>query len=125
MWDVLITVGILCGCFWLCLLLQQHFQIPEHYSTLFAFAVFLVSLTTSGYIYGIAAALVSMLLLNYAFTFPYFEFDFITPASLFSALVMTIIAILTGTLTPKIKRQHQKVAGEYGKHPAKAGYYPR
>ena len=104
LWDVLITIGILGICFCTCLILHKFFNIPEHFSTLFAFAVFLVSLTTNGYIYGLVAALVSMLLVNFV-DLPFFEFDFITPGNLFSAIVMVTIAILTGTLTTKIKRQ--------------------
>ena len=104
LWDVLITVGILAGCFCLCLILQEFFDIPEHFSTLFAFAVFLVSLTTNGYIYGLVAAFVSMLLVNLV-DFPFFEFDFISPGNLFSAIVMVTIAILTSTLTTKVKHQ--------------------
>ena len=104
LWDVLITIGILGCCFCLCLILEEYFDIPEHFSTLFAFAVFLVSLTTNGYIYGLVAALVSMLLVNFV-DFPFFEFDFMTPGNLFSAIVMVIIALLTGTLTTKVKHQ--------------------
>lgn len=104
LWDVLITVGILGSCFCLCLILQEFFDIPEHFSTLFAFAVFLVSLTTNGYIYGLAAALLSMLLVNFV-DFPFFKFDFMTPGNLFSAIVMVTIAILTSTLTTQVKRQ--------------------
>ena len=105
LWDVLITVGLLAGCFVLCLILQHFFEIPGHFSTLFAFAVFLVSLTTNGYIYGLIAALASMLLVNYAFTFPFFKFDFITPANFFSAVIIVTISILTSALTTKLKRQ--------------------
>ncbi len=104
LWDVLITLGVLAACFVLCLVLQQFFDIPEHFSTLFAFAVFLVSLTTNGYIYGLVAALISMLLVNFV-DFPFFKFDFITPGNLFSAIVMVTIALLTGTLTTKVKHQ--------------------
>ena len=81
------------------------FRIPEQISAAFAFAVFLISLMTDGYFYGLVSALVSVLLVNYAFTFPYFAFDFFIPANFFSAMVMAVIALLTSALTTKIKEQ--------------------
>ena len=103
--DVVITLGILALCFGVSLLLQDVFDIPEQVTTSFAFAVFLVSLLTDGYTYGLIAAFASVLLVNYAFTFPYFSFNFLIRSNFFSAVVMTVIAVLTSALTTKIKRQ--------------------
>ena len=103
--DVIITLGILALCFVVSLLLQDVFDIPEQVTTSFAFAVFLVSLLTDGYTYGLIAAFASVLLVNYAFTFPYFSFNFLIRSNFFSAVVMTVIAVLTSALTTKIKRQ--------------------
>ncbi len=103
--DTALTAGILILCFCASLLLQDVFQIPEQVTTSFAFAVFLVSLLTDGYLYGLAAALSSVLLVNYAFTFPYFSFNFRIPSNFYSAVVLAIIAVLTSALTTKIKRQ--------------------
>lgn len=103
--DVAITVGILTLCFGASLLLQDVFDIPEQVTTSFAFAVFLVSLLTDGYVYGLAAAFASVLLVNYAFTFPYFSFNFLIRSNFFSAVVMAVISVLTSALTTKIKRQ--------------------
>ncbi|MBQ9793501.1 MAG: DUF4118 domain-containing protein [Clostridia bacterium] len=101
--DVLITIVILSSAFVISVSFQTVFGIDEQITTLFAFAVFLISLTTRGYVYGIFSAIVSTLAINYAFTFPYFAFDFITPVNLISAVVMIIIAVLTGALTTKVK----------------------
>ncbi len=111
--DAAITLGILAFCFGTSLLLQDVFQIPEQVTTSFAFAVFLVSLLTDGYLYGLAAALVSVLLVNYAFTFPYFSFNFRIPSNFYSAVVMAVIAVLTSALTTQVKRQEAiKAEGE-------------
>ena len=101
--DTAITVVILGACFGASLLMQNYFSIPEQVTTTFAFGVFLISLLTSGYLYGLVAALSSVLLVNYAFTFPYFALNFLIPSNFYSAVVMTVIAVLTSTLTTKIK----------------------
>lgn len=103
--DILITVIILVSAFFISVVFQNIFEIDEHISTLFAFAVFLISLFTNGYIYGITSAFIGTLAINYAFTFPYLAFNFTIPVNLISAIVMVTIALLTGALTTKIKRQ--------------------
>lgn len=102
--DTAVTILILAMCFGASLLMQNYFFIPEQVTTTFAFGVFLISLVTNGYLYGLLSALISVLLVNYAFTFPYFSFNFLIPSNFFSAIVMTVIAVLTGALTTKLKR---------------------
>lgn len=85
-------------------LFLRHFDVEEHITTVFVFAVFLISLITKGYAYGLASAAVATLAINYIFTYPYFAFDFITPVNLVSALVMAVLSLLTGALTTKLKR---------------------
>lgn len=72
---------------------------------LFTLAVFLIALVTRDYIYGIIASLISVLALNFAFTFPYFKFNFSIPENLVSGIIMLIITVLSSTLTIKIKQQ--------------------
>lgn len=103
--DMLLFVCILSLCFCISVLMQYIFDIPEQITTTFAFAVFLIAMLTDGYFWGLFGALTSMLLVNYAFTFPYFEFDFRIRSNFYSALVMALIAVLTSMLTTKIKRQ--------------------
>ena len=85
--DMLLFVCILSLCFGISVLMQYVFDIPEQITTTFAFAVFLIALLTDGYFWGLFGALSSMLLVNYAFTFPYFEFDFRIRSNFYSALV--------------------------------------
>ena len=102
--DLTLTVIILGVCFAASILMQNFFDIPEQVTTTFAFGVFLISLCTCGYVYGLSAAFASVLLVNYAFTFPYFAVDFLIPANFFSAVVMAVISALTSALTTKLKR---------------------
>lgn len=103
--NIAITASILTAAFAVSVLLQNKLQIPEHVTTTFAFSVFLISILTQGYAYGIAAAFAGTIAINYAFTFPYFHFNFIIPTNLFSAITMIIISVLTSALTTKVKLQ--------------------
>lgn len=111
--DFLITTGILTTAFAVSVVLQDDLGIDEHVTTTIAFAVFLISILTRGYFWGILAAFVGTLVINYAFTFPYFHLNFTIPTNLFSAIIMIIIAVLTGALTTKVKHQEAlKAEGE-------------
>lgn len=103
--DIAITVVILCLSFMFSLLFQYVFDVREHITTIFVFAVFLISFFTRGYIYGIIASLIGVLATNYAFTFPYFAFNFMISANLISAIVMIVISIFTSALVTRLKRQ--------------------
>ena len=105
--DLLFTLLVLILTLAICLLLQSLFQIPTLIPTIFVLGAFLVALRTRGYVWGIAMSLASVLAVNFAFTFPYYSFDFLTPENLSSALVMLIIAVTTSTMTTKIKAQEQ------------------
>ncbi|MBR6794507.1 MAG: DUF4118 domain-containing protein, partial [Clostridia bacterium] len=109
--DVLITVLALVGAFGLSLLFQHIFDVKEHVTTVFIFAVFLVSLWTEGYLYGVLAAFLGTVAVNYAFTFPYYAFNFAIPMNLISGIIMIAIAILTSALTTKLKR-HEAMKAE-------------
>lgn len=102
--NILLTALVLSVSFGLSTLLQHFFIIQEHITTLFVFAVFLISLLTDGYLYGIAAAFISTFIVLYAFTFPYFDWNVSTVLGLLSAAVMIVVSLLTSTLTTKAKR---------------------
>lgn len=84
-------------------LLNNYTLVP----VVFLFSVFAVSLITNGYIYGIIASLVSVLAINYAFTFPYLKFNFTIPENLISAIIMIAVTVITSTLTTIVRRQNQ------------------
>ena len=54
--------------------------------------------------------MLSVLAVNWAFTYPYWAFDLISPECISSAVVMLIVAVMTGTLTTKIKQQEKMTA---------------
>lgn len=101
--NLAITVGILCACFVVGVLLQDYLGISEHVTTVVVFGVFLISMLTQGYLYGILAAFAGTIVINYAFTFPFFRLNFKIPTNLFSAITMIIVSVLTSALTTKVK----------------------
>ena len=101
--DFLITMGIMAVCFALSLITDQVPRAEMLIPMFFVLGVFLVSVLTSGYLWGISASLFSVLAVNYAFTFPYFEVNFSIPVNFFSAVVMLVVAVVTCALTTKIK----------------------
>ena len=74
---------------------------------IFMLAVFVTSMYTEGYVWGVAASLISVLAVNFAFLSPYFAFNFTLSENLFSGLVMLVVSIMTSTLTTRIKKQEQ------------------
>lgn len=120
--SIIKNIGITAGIFALALLCSfvlQELNVEKHSITFFIFAAFLISLLTDGYIYGVISAILGMLAVNYAFTLPYFQWDFITTSNLISAIIMVIIAILTGTLTTKLK-EHEAMKAESEKERMRA-----
>lgn len=105
--NALICVSILAGAFVIGLLLQSICPSQSLVSMLFVLAVFLISLFTNGYFWGICAACVAVLVDNFVFTFPYFAFDFLLAENLIAALVMLIVAVLASTLTTQLKSQER------------------
>ena len=70
---------------------------------LFVLSVFIISLVTKEFLWGIIASLISVLVVNYAFTEPYYYFNFSLSDNLFSAVVILTVAITTGIMTVRIK----------------------
>ena len=79
--NILITAFVLAGAFIISLVFQHVFEIQERITPLFVFAVFLISMLTEGYIYGIETEIAGLLADNYAFTLPFFKIDFATPVN--------------------------------------------
>lgn len=101
--DLLFSAATIGAAFLLSILSGMVYDNRSLIPMIFVLGVFLISLKTQGYFWGITASAVSVLAVNYAFTYPYYAIDLISPECLFSAAVMLIVAILTGTLTTKIK----------------------
>lgn len=111
--DGAFMLTMLLASFGLNLLLQNRFNTRSMIPMIFVLGVFLVSWRTQGYFWGILDALLSVLAVNYAFTYPYWAFDLMSPECISAAVVMLIVATMTGALTTKLKNQEKmKAAAE-------------
>lgn len=108
--DILILIAALVIAFLISIEFQR-LDVEEHITTIFVFAVFMVSLFTQGYVYGVAAAVAGTIAVNFAFTYPYFVIDFINSINAISAVIMISVSIITSLLVTKIK-QHEMVKAE-------------
>lgn len=102
--DTLISIAVFAVSVGISFFLENVFSVGEHVTTFFVFAVFVVSVLTDGFIYGIAMAAAGVVFINYAFTFPYFDIDFSATEAVLSALVMILISLPTSALTTQLKK---------------------
>ena len=87
--------------------LVERFDTKTMTPMIFVLGVFLVSWRTQGYVWGIVAGFISVLAVNWAFTYPYWAFDLISPECISSAVVMLIVSVVTGTMTTRLKTQEK------------------
>ncbi len=105
--DTVFTIITPLAAFVLIMVLQRFFDTHSLIPMIFVLGVFFVSLKTHGFLWGIIASLGSVLLVNYAFTYPYYAFDLISPECVSSAVVMLIVAVMTGVLTTRVRTQEK------------------
>ena len=74
--DCLKTAVVLLAATFICYLLRPVAQGDSHVPLIFVLAVLIVSMSTTGYLYGLIATLLSVIGVNYAFTYPYYEINF-------------------------------------------------
>ena len=105
--DRLFTVVTLIVVFLVNLFLVQQYNTKTMTPMIFVLGVFLVSWRTQGYVFGIVSSLISVLAVNWAFTFPYFAFDLISPECISAAVVMLVVSTVTCALTTRLKKQEK------------------
>ena len=105
--DAFFTVLILACSFLISVVMGHLFDAKSLIPMIFVLGVFLISVKCQGYFWGITASLAGVLVVNYAFTFPYYAIDLLTPANFACAVVMIVVAVVTGALTTKLKTQEK------------------
>jgi len=97
--------GIFAGAVVICSFFRRADGIEGYASPVFVLAVLLISRFTDGYIYGLIAAVLGVICVNYFFTYPYMAVNFSIsgyPLTFFSLLVVSMI---TSTLTSQVKQR--------------------
>ncbi len=101
--DLLISAGILLCAIEFCQLLRIADTPDGFASPIFVLAVLLVSRFTSGYLFGMIAALLGVLFVNFIFTYPYFAFNFTMAGYPLTTLTFLTVSIITCALTSQAK----------------------
>ena len=74
---------------------------------IFVLVVLLISLLTDGYFFGLVASVLSVVAVNYAFTFPYFHFNFYLAGYPITFFCMFVVSVITCTLTSRARKVEQ------------------
>ena len=83
--------------------LQRFVQSDVYVPMIFVLAVLIISLMTEGYFYGTLAAMVSVLGVNWAFTYPYAKFNFTIYGYPLTFITMLAVGIAVSTLATRLK----------------------
>lgn len=106
--DTLVSLGILLLTTVVSFSLSVFDQNTDYASMLYVLAVFLIARMTDGYFYGVVASLVSVLLVNFLFTYPNFAFNFTISGYPIAIVSMLTVSIATSTLTTQAKFSAQR-----------------
>ncbi len=104
--DILISLFLLAGA--TAISFGFFHVVPENSANIaliYISAVVLTARLTNGYLYGIVASLVSVVAINYLFTFPFFAVNFTLTGYPVTFIVTLLISISVSTLTTRIKEQ--------------------
>ena len=105
--DSLISIASLLAATGICCLIRLFDTTDIYVPVIYLLAVFLISRYTEGYLYGTLGSLVSVLLVNYMFTFPYFYINFTLPGYPVTFFCMLTVSIITCAMTTQIKAQNE------------------
>ena len=107
--DTLVTALALVGAALLSALCSYFDPDGDSYAPmLFLFAVALISRLTRGYFYGVAASVLSVFAINFAFTVPLMSFNFSLAGYPLTFLVLLATALLISAMTTQLKRQEER-----------------
>lgn len=105
--DLLISAGILFCAAELCILLRMADSSDGVASPIAVLAVLLISRLTTGYLFGLIAAILGVIGVNYIFTYPYWAFNFTISGYPLTFLTLLGVSLITSTMTTKVKQQDQ------------------
>lgn len=106
-WDIPLTLAILAVACQICALLRASGSSDSAASMIFILAVFMCARFTSGYLCGIIASVLSVLAVNYIFTYPYFHFNFTLAGYPLTMLCMLAVSLATSALTTNTKKSER------------------
>ena len=91
----------------LCVFLRDFSENEIYVALVFVLCVMIVSLKTEGYFCGTLVSVVSVLAVNYVFTYPYMELNFSISGYPLTFVTMLSVSLITCTLTTNLKREEK------------------
>lgn len=108
--DFLKTIGILIACTLIGLWFDYLGFTEANIITTYILGVLLNAIITRGRIYSAVSSVLSVLIFNFVFTEPRFSLDATIPGYPVTFIVMLTAAIITSTLTKRVKEQARQAA---------------
>lgn len=105
--DAAFMAAVLAAMYLINFAMEKVFDTNTMIAAIFVLGVFIISMKTEGYLWGILASLFSVFIINFTFTYPYYAFNFTIPENLASAIVMMIVSVLTSAMNTKVKIQER------------------
>ena len=105
--DLGVCLAFLAAAAVLCALLRMIDSSDVFVALIFELAVVLVSRFTDGYLFGLLASVISVVGVNWIFTYPYMQLNFTIAGYPLTFLVMLAVSIVVSTLTTQIKQQEK------------------
>lgn len=90
-----------------CAMLRRVSTSDVHVPMIFVLAVLVIALFTEGYFYGVLAAFVSVICVNWAFTYPYLKLDFSVYGYPLTFMTMLAVGVAVSTLISRVKDQQE------------------
>lgn len=103
----LISILVLGAVWLLCSTLKRLSSSDVYVPMIFVLAVLIISLLTDGYFYGVLASIVSVVGVNYAFTYPYMKLDFSIYGYPTTFMTMLAVSLVISTLTTRVREQEK------------------
>lgn len=91
----------------LCIFLREFSENEIYVALVFVLCVMVVSLKTEGYFCGTVVSVVSVLAVNYVFTYPYMELNFSISGYPLTFVTMLSVSLITCTLTTNLKQEEK------------------
>ena len=101
--DFGITLGVITLASALCAVLQLFSDSDSHVPLIFVLATLLVSLLTTGYLFGTLTSVISVLGVNIVFTYPYFKMNFSLTGYPLTFVCMFAVSVIACTLATRVK----------------------
>lgn len=105
--DAAVTLGLMGVGFVICSGLQLISDTDFHVPLIFVLVVLMVSMSTDGYLFGLLASVVSVVGVNFVFTYPYFHINFYMTGYPLTFVCMFVVSVITCTLMSRVRKGEQ------------------